>query len=121
MNAQMNYKELNTMMDEERRIEDVKIAQLTSMVQTDHGKINEITKILASTPDPETLRNMEHVIKELPSTDDLKDCVKARTARSAMFKKVAWGVMGTVFGTLALAVMAMVWQGIHIALAGGVK
>jgi len=104
-----------------RREEDIKIAQLTSMVQTHHGKLNEIGKTLSATPDPETLRNIEHVFKELPPTDALKEVVKARGERSAMFKRVAWGVMGTVFGTIALATMALVWQGIGMAITGGTK
>lgn len=105
----------------ERRAEDIKLAQLTSMVQTHHGKIGDMQKVLASTPDPETLRHIEHVIKELPHTDDLKDCVKARSERAAMFKRVTWGVLGTVLATLALATMSLVWQGIALALQGGTK
>jgi len=107
------------MTEPNRRAEDIKIAQLSSMTQTHHGKIAEIEKTLGCTPDPKTLRHMEHVIEELPSTDDLKECVKARSERSAMFKRVAWGVMGTVFGTIALATMALVWQGIALAMQGG--
>jgi len=91
------------------------------MTQKHHVKIAEIEKTLGRTPDPKTLRHMEHVIEELPHTDDIKDCVKARSERSTMFKRVAWGVMGTVFGTIALATMALVWQGITLALQGGVK
>jgi len=91
------------------------------MTQTHHIKIAEMEKTLGKTPDPKTLRHMEHVIEELPSTDDLKECVKARSERSAMFKRVAWGVMGTVFGTITLATMALVWQGIALAMQGGAK
>jgi len=109
------------MTDLNRQAEDVKLAQLTSMAQTHHGKIAEIEKTLSKTPDPKTLRHIEHVIEELPHTDDLKECVKARSERSAMFKRVAWGVMGTVFGTIALATMALVWQGIALAMQGGAK
>jgi len=109
------------MTESNRRIEDVKIAQLESMTQTHHGKINDIEKTLGKTPDPATLRHIEHVIEELPHTDDLKECVKARSERSAMFKRIAWGVMGTVFGTIALATMALVWQGIALAIQVGVK
>jgi len=104
-----------------RRAEDVKIVQLESMTQTHHRKLNEIERTLGRTPDPKALRHMEHVIEELPHTDDLKECVKARSERSAMFKRVAWGVMGTVFGTIALATMALVWQGIALAMQGGAK
>jgi len=104
-----------------RRAEDVKIAQLSSMTQTHHKKIAEIEKTLGKTPDPKTLRHMEHVITELPSTDDLKECVKSRSDRSAMFKRVAWGIMGTVFGTMTLTVLALVWQGIALAVQGGLQ
>jgi len=109
------------MTEPNRRTEDIKIAQLESMTQTHHGKINAIEKTLGKTPDPATLRHIEHVIEELPHTDDLKECVKARSERSAMFKRIAWGVMGTVFGTIALATMALVWQGIALAIQVGVK
>jgi len=104
-----------------RRTEDIKIAQIESMTQTHHGKIAEIEKTLGRTPDPKTLRHIEHVIEELPHTDDLKECVKARSERSAMFKRVAWGIMGTVLGTITLAILALVWQGIALAMQGGVK
>jgi len=109
------------MTEPNRRAEDIKLIQLTSMTQTHQGMLADIEKTLGQTPDPKTLRHMEHVIEELPSTDDLKECVKARGERSAMFKRVAWGVMGTVFGTIALATMALVWQGIALAMQGGVK
>jgi len=109
------------MTEPNRRAEDVKIAQLESMTQMHHGKINAIEKTLGKTPDPATLRHIEHVIEELPHTDDLKECVKSRSERNTMFKRVAWGVMGTVFGTIALATLALIWQGIALALHGGVK
>jgi hypothetical protein len=54
-----------------RRAEDIKIAQLSSMAQSHHGKLAEFEKTLGQTPDPKTLRQMEHVIEELPHTDDL--------------------------------------------------
>jgi len=102
-------------------VTEVEIRQLTSMVQSHHGKIHEIEKTLGQTPDPKTLRHIEHVVDELPSTDDLKDCVKDRSERSMMFKKISWGVIGLVLGTIALATMSLVWQGIALALQGGTK
>jgi len=60
-----------------RRAEDVKLAQLSSMAQTHHGKIAEIEKTLGQTPDPRTLREMEHTFRELsPHTDDIKEAAK---------------------------------------------
>lgn len=109
------------MTEHNRRTEDIKIAQLESMVQTHHGKINEMGKTLAATPDPVTLRSIEHAFKELPSTDDLKEVVKARGERSAMFKRVGWGIMATVFGTIALFVMSLIWQGMALAIQGAGK
>ena len=100
-------------------VTDVEIEQMKSMVQTHHGKLNDIEKTLGKTPDPETLRAMEHTYKELPSTDDLKEVVKARSERSAMFKRVTWGVMATVAGVIALSVLAMIKEGIAMALRGG--
>jgi len=97
-------------------VTEVEIRQLTSMVQAHHGKIHEIEKTLGQTPDPKTLRHIEHVVDELPSTDDLKDCVKDRSERTALYKRVTWGILATVFGTIALATMSMVWQGIGKAL-----
>ena len=91
------------------------------MTQTHHAKINEIEKTLGQTPDPATLRHMEHVVKELPPTDDLKDVVKARSERSMMFKRISWGIIGLALGTIALATMSLVWQGIALALKGAVK
>jgi len=49
---------------------EIKLEQVSNMVQTHHAKINNIEKTLGQTPDPATLRHMEHVIKELPDTDD---------------------------------------------------
>ena len=98
-------------------VSDVEIKQLTSMVRTHHQKIHEIEKALDQAPSPETLRKIEHVIKELPSTDELKDCVKDRSERSAMYKKISWGILATVFGTVALATMSLIWQGIGRAIA----
>jgi len=98
---------------------EVKLQQLTSMVQNHHGKIGDIEKTLGQTPDPATLRHMEHVYKELPPTDALKEVVKARSERSAMFKRVTWGVLATVAGVMALTVLAMVKEGIALALRGG--
>ena len=95
------------------------IEQMKSMVQSHHGKIHEIEKTLGKTPDPKTLRHIEHVVEEMPSTDDLKEVVKARSERSAMFKRVTWGVMATVAGVMALAVLAMIKEGIAMALRGG--
>jgi len=100
-------------------VTDVEIKQMKSMVQTHHGKLHDIEKTLGQTPDPATLRAMEHTYKELPSTDDLKDVVKARSERSAMFKRVTWGVMATVAGVMALSVLAMIKEGIAMALRGG--
>jgi len=100
---------------------EVKQQQLEGMVQTHHAKIHEIEKTLGQTPDPKTLRHMEHVVTELPPTDDLKDVVKARSERSMMFKRISWGVIGLVLGTIALATMSLVWQGIALALTGGAK
>jgi len=100
-------------------VTDVEIKQMKSMVQTHHGKLNDIEKTLGQTPDPKTLRHIEHVVEELPPTDDLKDVVKARSERSAMFKRVTWGVMATVAGVMALAVLAMIKEGIAMALRGG--
>jgi len=97
-------------------VTDVEIRQLTSLVQTHHGKLNEIEKTLGQTPDPKTLRHIEHVVDELPSTDDLKDCVKDRSERTALYKRVTWGILATVFGTIALATMSLVWQGVGQAL-----
>jgi len=92
------------------------VKQLISMVQSHHGKLHEIEKTLGQTPDPKTLRHIEHVVAELPSTDDLKDCVRDRSERTALYKRVTWGILATVFGTIALATMSMVWQGIGKAL-----
>jgi len=100
---------------------EVKLEQVSSMTQTHHAKIHEIEKTLGQTPDPATLRHMEHVVTELPPTDDLKDVVKVRSERSMMFKRISWGVIGLVLGTIALATMSLVWQGIALALAGGAK
>ena len=100
---------------------EIKLEQVSSMTQAHHAKINEIEKTLGHTPDPATLRHMEHVVKELPPTDDLKDVVKARSERSMMFKRISWGVIGLVLGTIALATMSLVWQGIALALQGGAK
>jgi len=102
----------------ERRNEDSQFRQLSGMVQRHHEILGEVKTTLSHTPDPETLRDMEHVFKELPSTDDLKDCVKARGQRAAMFKRIAWGVTATVCGTLALALMSLIWQGITLSLTG---
>jgi len=107
--------------EHERRGEDVQFRQLSGMVQRHHERLGDVEKTLSHTPDPETLRAVEHVFKELPSTDDLKDCVKARGRRAAMFKRVAWGVTATVCGTLALALMSLIWQGITLSLTGSPK
>jgi len=109
------------MTEHNRRTEDIKIAQLESMVQTHHGKINVIEKTLAQTPDPKTLRDMEHKYRETPDADALKEVVKARGERSAMFKRVGWGIMATVFGTIALFVMSLIWQGMALAIQGAGK
>jgi len=100
---------------------EVKLEQVSNMTQTHHAKIHEIEKTLGQTPDPSTLRHMEHVVTELPPTDALKDVVKARSERSMMFKRISWGVIGLVLGTIALATMSLVWQGIALALTGGAK
>ena len=97
-------------------VTEVELRQIRGMVQTHHGKIHEIEKTLGQTPDPKTLRHIEHVVDELPSTDDLKDCVKDRIERTALYSRVTWGILATVFGTIALATMSMVWQGIGKAL-----
>ena len=101
--------------------QDVKYTQLESMVQTHHTKIHGFEKTFGQTPDPATLRHMEHVIKELPPTDDIKDVVKVHTERSAMFKRITWGLFATVAGTLALTTMSLIWQGIALAINGGNK
>jgi len=65
------------MSEHELRIEDVKIGQLESMTQTHHRKINNIESTLSQTPDPKTLRDMEHTFKELsPHTDEIKEAAK---------------------------------------------
>ena len=65
------------MPEHNRRVEDVKIGQLTSMCQTHHSKINEIERTLGKTPDPRTLRDMEHTHRELsPHTDNIKEAAK---------------------------------------------
>ena len=67
--------------------QDVKYTQLESMVQTHHTKIHGFERTFGQTPDPATLRHMEHVLKELPDTDDLKEVVKVQSERSAMSKR----------------------------------
>jgi len=60
-----------------RRAEDVKLAQLESITQTHHKKINDIEMTLGKTPDPKTLRDMEHTFKELsPHSDEIKEAAK---------------------------------------------
>jgi len=98
-------------------VTDVEIKQIKNMVQTHHGKLHDIEKTLGQTPEPKTLRHIEHVVDELPSTDDLKDCVKDRSERAALYKRISWGILATVFGTIALATMSLIWQGIGKALA----
>jgi len=54
--------------------------QIEGMVQGHHAKISRCITHLDSSPDAETLRDMEHVFKELPPTDDLKESVAATKA-----------------------------------------
>jgi len=72
-----------------RRAEDVKIVQLESMTQTHHGKINEIERTLGRTPDPKTLREMEHTFRELsPHTDNIKEAAKHYCEVVASLKQI---------------------------------
>jgi len=72
-----------------RRTEDVKIAQLESMTQTHHSKLNAIERTLGRTPDPKTLRNMEHTFKELsPHTDEIKEAAKHYGAMVSTVKQI---------------------------------
>jgi len=89
-----------------------KINELKDKIDNHDARLGDIEHTLAQTPDPETLRHAEHIINELPHTDDLKDCVKARNDRNAAYKKIFWTVIGTVFGTLAVALMSIIWNGI---------
>jgi len=98
-----------------------KLEQLVTLVQQHHGRIYKIEGTLAQTPDPQTLRDIEHVYKELPATDALKECVKARSERAAAFKRISLGAIGAVAVTITLATLTLVWQGIALALHAGGK
>jgi len=97
------------------------VEQLKSMVQSHHGKIYEIEKILGKTPDPATLRGMEHVYKELPHTDDLKGVVDAHKGRTAIFRRVTMSVVGGVALVAMFAILGAIWQGIQISILGASK
>ena len=100
---------------------DVTVNQLALTTQKIQTRLEDIEKTLGQTPDPATLRHIEHVIKELPNTDSLKDVVKARGERAMMFKRITWVVLSSVLGTLALATLSIIWQGIHLVFNGGVS
>jgi len=77
------------MTEHELRIEDVKIGQLESMTQTHHRKINNIESTLSQTPDPKTLRDMEHTFKELsPHTDEIKEAAKHYSEMVSTVKQI---------------------------------
>jgi len=77
------------MTDLNRQAEDVKLAQLESMTQTHHRKLNEIERTLGKTPDPKTLRDMEHTFKELsPHTDEIKEAAKHYGEMVATVKQI---------------------------------
>jgi len=95
---------------------DIVIEQLKDITKKHHTQLDSIEKTLNSTPDPATLRHIEHVVKELPATDALKDVVKARRDRTDMFKRIIWGALGTVISVLLLATLSVIWQGIALAI-----
>jgi len=69
-------------------IDPIKFNMLETMVQGHHGRLLSIDKTLGKTPDPKTLRHIEHVVQELPPTDDIKEVVKHYGATAESVKQL---------------------------------
>lgn len=94
------------------------LRQTIGSVQDHHHRLRVIDQTLSSTPDPETLRGMEHTVKELPHTDDIKDTVKSHMESKSNWTKFKWVVFGLVAATIVLALSRLLWIGIAIAMQG---
>jgi len=94
---------------------------LAGMVQDHHKRIRDIEKTLEHTPDPKTLREIEHTHKELPPTDDIKGCIKDHIDRKANIRRWIWGIIAVVSSFVVIAAIRLFWEGVGRAIvsAGG--
>jgi len=104
-------------------VANIKLDQISNDLKSHDRKINELERWQHEAPRPEKLRHIEHIVDELPITDDLKECVKIKDARSGFFKRISTGVVIFVIGTLAIAALGFIMQGLSIAMlhTGGTK
>jgi len=105
--------------EHERRSNVIHFEQTEKLVNEQREQISRIEKTLAQTPDPKTLRNIEHIIDELPPTDDIKECINHHKDSRRSVRNWTWGVLGVVGAFIAIAMIRVLWSGLGQALAQG--